>query len=70
MIYINKFLFGSSFKIELIKIYFNEKSWKNHKNIKFSVEFESSDSFSFLDTMVTQKSQVFITSIFRKKTFT
>ena len=41
-----------------------------HKNIKFTVEYEASDSIAFLDILIKRINQGFFTSIFRKKTFT
>ena len=40
-----------------------------HKNIKFTFETEDSNNFSFLDVKITRKNKRFVTSIFRKTTF-
>ena len=40
-----------------------------HKNIKFTFETEDSNNFSFLDVKTTRKNNRFVTSIFRKATF-
>ena len=40
-----------------------------HKNIKFTFKTEDSNSFSFLDMKITRKHKRFVTSIFRKATF-
>ena len=40
-----------------------------HKNIKFTFEIEDSNNFSFLDVKITHKNKRFVTSIFRKATF-
>ena len=41
-----------------------------HKNIKFSIEFENQRKLSFLDILIERSDDGFITSVFRKKTFT
>ena len=45
--------------------YMNSK----HKNIKFTFRTEDLNNFSFLDVNITPKSKRFVTSIFRKATF-
>ena len=40
-----------------------------HKNIKFTFKTEDSNNFSFLDMKITRKYKRFVTSIFRKATF-
>ena len=40
-----------------------------HKNIKFTFETEDLNNFSFLDVKITRKNKRFVTSIFRKATF-
>ena len=40
-----------------------------HKNIKLTFETEDSNNFSFLDVKITSKNKRFVTSIFRKATF-
>ena len=40
-----------------------------HKNIKFTFETEDSNNFSFLYVKITRKNKRFVTSIFRKATF-
>ena len=41
-----------------------------HKNIKFSIEFENQRKLSFLDILIERSDDGFITSVFRKKTST
>ena len=40
-----------------------------YKNIKFTFETENSNYFSFLDVKIARKNKQFVTSIFRKATF-
>ena len=40
-----------------------------HRNIKFTFETEDSNNFSFLDVKITRQNKGFVTSIFRKATF-
>ena len=40
-----------------------------HRNIKFTYETEDSNNFSFLDVKITRQNKRFVTSIFRKATF-
>ena len=40
-----------------------------HPNIKFTLECEEKDSFSFLDVKITRRNYHLITSVFRKATF-
>ena len=40
-----------------------------HRNIKFTFETEDSNNFSFLDVKITRQNKRFVTSIFRKATF-
>ena len=40
-----------------------------YPNIKFSSEFEESDSFSFLDVKITSRNNQLLTSVFGKATF-
>ena len=40
-----------------------------HRNIKFTFETEDSNNFSFLDVKITRQNKQFVTSIFRKATF-
>ena len=40
-----------------------------YKNIKFTFETEDSNYFSFLDVKIVRKNKRFVTSIFRKATF-
>ena len=44
---------------------FNSK----HRNIKFTCETEDSNNFSFWDVKITRQNRRFVTSIFRKATF-
>jgi len=41
-----------------------------HQSIKFTMEKEENATLSFLDVCVTRQDNQFVTSIFRKKTFT
>ena len=41
-----------------------------HPNIKFTIEYETNKKLSFLDTHVTREVTGFLTSVFRKRTFT
>ena len=42
-----------------------------HRNIKFTIEFEQNNAIPFLDILVTRiQNNAFVTSIYRKKTFT
>ena len=41
-----------------------------HKKIKFTVEKETNDELAFLDILVKRQDNRFLTSVFRKKTFT
>ena len=52
-------------KIEDILTFLNSQ----HKNIKFTVEFEDKHVISFLDVRVKRKNESFITDVYRKKTF-
>ena len=40
-----------------------------HPNIKFSLEFEENDYFSFLDVKITCRNNQLVTSVFHKATF-
>ena len=40
-----------------------------HRNIKFTLETEDSNNFSFLDVKISQQNKRFVTSIFRTATF-
>ena len=40
-----------------------------HPNVKFTLEFEENDSFSFLDVKTTRRNNQLVTSVFRKATF-
>ena len=40
-----------------------------HPNIKFTLEFEENDSFSFLDVKITCRNNQLVMSVFRKATF-
>ena len=42
---------------------------KKHKNIKFSIETELNGSLSFLDFKIFRENEKFVTSVFRKDTF-
>ena len=41
-----------------------------HRNIKFTIEYESNNQLPFLDVLVYRNNDNFNTSVFRKKTFT
>ena len=43
---------------------------EQHKNIKFTIEYEKNNKLPFLDTNVIRKVNKYITTIFHKKTFT
>ena len=49
--------------------YFLEYINKKHKNIKFSIETELDGSPSFLDVKIFRENEKFVTSVFRKDTF-
>ena len=49
--------------------FFLEYINKKHKNMKFSIETEINGSFSFLDVKIFQENDKFVTSVFRKETF-
>ena len=40
-----------------------------YPNIKFTLEFEENDSFSFLDVKITRRNNQLVASVFRKATF-
>ena len=58
-------LFKSKEHLKLFVDYMNSK----HSNIKFNFETENSNNFSFLDVKITRQNKQFVTSIFRKATF-
>ena len=58
-------LFKSKEHLKLFVNYMNSK----HRNIKFTFETEDSNNFSFLDVKITRKNKWFVTSTFRKATF-
>ena len=43
---------------------------KQHKNIKFTSEIEENGSLSFLDIKISRENNKFVTSLYRKPTFT
>ena len=49
--------------------FFLEYMNKNHKNMKFSVETKINGSLSFLDLKIFRENDKFVTSVFRKETF-
>lgn len=59
-------LFRSPDHITLFKNYINSQ----HSSIKFTCDIEVQSCISFLDVSVTKNDDNFITSVFRKKTFT
>ena len=58
-------LFNSKEHLKLFVNYMNSK----HRNVKFTLETEDSNNFSFLDVKTTRQNKRFVTSIFRKATF-
>ena len=42
---------------------------KRHKNMTFSIETETNGSLSFLDVKIFRENHKFVTSVFRKETF-
>ena len=58
-------LFKSKEHLELFVNYINSK----HKDIKFSIQAEDLNNFSFLDVKITRRNKRFVASIFRKATF-
>ena len=58
-------LFKSKEHLKLFVNYMNSK----HRNIKFTFETEDSNNFSFLDVKIIRQNKRFVTSIFRKATF-
>ena len=54
---------------EHLKLFVNHINLK-HKIIKFTFETEDSNNFSFLHVKITRRNKRFVTSIFRKATFT
>ena len=42
---------------------------KNYKNMKFSIEAEINGLLSFLDVKIFRENDKFVTSVFRKETF-
>ena len=51
-----------------LKLFVNYMNWK-HNNIQCIFESEDSNNFSFLNVKITRKNEQFVTSIFRKVTF-
>ena len=49
--------------------FFLEYMNKKHKNMKFSMETEINGSLSFLDVKIFRENDKFVTSVFRKETF-
>ena len=49
--------------------FFLEYMNKKHKNMKFSIETEMNGSLSFLDVKIFRENDKFVTSVFRKETF-
>ena len=58
-------LFRSKHHIEKFRNYLN----RQHKNIKFTSETENENSISFLDIKITRDHKKFMTSVYRKPTF-
>ena len=59
-------LFRSKDHVEKFRNYLN----KQHKNIKFTSEIEENGSLSFLDVKISRENNKFVTSVYRKPTFT
>ena len=57
--------FKSKEHLKLFVNYMNSK----HRNIKLTFETEDSNNFLFLDVKITRQTKRFVTSIFRKATF-
>ena len=58
-------LFRTKDHVEKFKNYLNKK----HKNINFTLEIEESGSLSILDVTITRENNKFVTSVYRKPTF-
>ena len=58
-------LFSSQKQVESFKSFLNSR----HPNIKFTSEIEANSQFSFLDVKLERLNSVFVTSVFRKPTF-
>ena len=58
-------LFRSKHLIEKFRNYLS----RQHKNIKFTSETENENSISFLDIKITRENNKFMTSVYRKPTF-
>ena len=58
-------LFRSKDHVEKFRNYLN----KQHKNIKFTSEIEENGSLSFLDIKISRENNKFVTSVYRKPTF-
>ena len=58
-------LFRSKDHVEKFKNYLN----KQHKNIKFTSEIEENGLLSFLDIKISRENNKFVTSVYRKPTF-
>ena len=58
-------LFRSKDQVEKFRNYLN----KQHKNIKFTSEIEENGSLSFLDIKISHENNKFVTSVYRKPTF-
>ena len=58
-------LFRSKYYVEKFRNYLN----KQHINIKFISEIEENNSLSFLDIKISHEHKKFVTSVYRKPTF-
>ena len=58
-------LFHSKYHIEKFRNHLN----RQHKNIKFTFETENENSIAFLDIKITRDNNKFMTSVYRKPTF-
>ena len=59
-------LFRSKDHVEKFRNYLN----KQHKSLKFTSEIEENGSLSFLDIKISRENNKFVTSVYRKPTFT
>ena len=59
-------LFRSKNHVEKFRNYLN----KQHKNIKFTSEIEENGSLTLLDIKISRENNKFVTSVYRKPTFT
>ena len=60
-----RLLFPTKDHVKKFKNYLN----KQHKNIKFTSEIEENGLLSFLDITITRENNKFVTTVYRKPTF-